>query len=197
MSYFALPRCLTTETQDIPGKPREASVAKLFLLLVVPMSLLPPLMYVYAQISAPGAILPRLEPAISLNEALLVGTAFFLAELLTVALMAMFIQQLGDKVSVQPSYANAYALAATAPIPLWLATLGLALPNLWVNVAFMSIAWLFSVGLIRRGVQTLYMPYDDSKTHKLANTLAFIGVASWLSLLLFLVLLLSMMLGWR
>lgn len=197
MSHFALPRCFTSIDHDAPGDQREPSVAKLFLLFVVPMSLLPPLMYVYAQTAHPGAILPRLEPALSLNEAILVGTAFFLIELLTVAMMAMFIQQMGDDVGVQPSYADAYALAATAPAPLWLATLGLALPSLWVNVAFLLIAWFFSVGLIRRGVQTLFMPYDDSRTHRIANTLTLIGVASWASLLLFLVLLLSIMLGWR
>lgn len=196
MSHLSLPRIFMTSSAD-PGGRDTPSVAKLLLLYVMPMSLLPPLMYVYSQLAHPGAVLPLLEPALSLSEAVLVGAAFFMVELLAVAMMAMFIQQLGDRVGTQPSYAEAYALAAFAPTPLWLATLGLALPNLWVNVGFMVIAWFFSVGLIRRGITPLFMPYDDSKTHQLANTLTFIGVMTWCGLLLFLVLLLSMVLGWR
>jgi hypothetical protein len=196
MSHTVLPRLFMTSCRS-KSAGAAPSVPKLLLLYVAPMSLLPPLMYIYSQLAHPGVILPRLEPALGTHEALLVGTAFFLIELLAVAMMAMFIQQMGDKVGVQPDYADAYALAAIAPTPLWLATLGLVLPNLWVNVGFMAIAWFFCAGLIRRGVQTLFLPYDDSHTHQLANTLTFIGVMTWCSLLLFLVLLLSMLMGWR
>lgn len=197
MSHITLPRLFMRSSHGKPDCAIEPSVPKLLLLYVVPMSLLPPLMYVYAQLAHAGAVLPRLEPALGLHETVLVSVSFFLIELLAVALMAMFIQQIGDEVGIQPTYAEAYALAATAPTPLWLATLGLALPNLWVNAAFMLIAWFFCVGLIRRGVQTLFMPYDDSKTHKLANTLTFVGLVTWGALLLFLVLLLSIIVGWR
>jgi hypothetical protein len=197
MSHITLPRLFMRSCGGkSEGKP-EPSVPKLLLLYVVPLSLLPPLMYVYSQLVHPGIILPRLEPALGTTEALLVGAAFFMVELLAVALMAMFIQQMGEAVNMVPSYAEAYALAATAPTPLWLATLGLILPSLWVNLGFLVLAWFACVGLIRRGVQTLFMPYDDSRTHKLANTLTLIGAATWFALLLFLVLLLSIMIGWR
>lgn len=197
MSHITIPRIFLTSCGSKTDQKAEPSVPKLLLFWVVPMSLLPPLMYIYAQTAHPGAILPRLEPAMSTNEAVLTGAAFVLIEILAVALMAMFIQQLGSEVGITPSYAESYALAATAPTPLWLATLGLALPNLWVNVAFLIVAWIFCVGLIRRGVQGLFMPHDDSRTHALANTLTFVGVATWFALLLFLVLLLSIIVGWR
>ena len=197
MSHITLPRLFMRPCCGKPEEQAEPSVPKLLLFYVIPLSLLPPLMYVYSQLVHPGIILPRLEPALGNTEAWLVGAAFFMVELLAVALMAMFIQQMGESINVVPSYAQAYALAATAPTPLWLATLGLILPSLWVNFGFLLIAWFACAGLIRRGVQTLFMPYDDSKTHQLANTLTFIGVMCWCSLLLFLVLLLSMLLGWR
>lgn len=200
MSHTTLPRIFMRNCCDKRAGNtilREPSVAKLLLLFVVPLSLLPPLMYVYAALAHPGVILPRLEPAPSLNESMLVGAAFFMIELLAVAMMAMFIQQLGESIQVQPDYADAYALAAIAPTPLWLASLGLAFPSVWFNVGLMVVAWICSVGLIRRGVQTLFMPYDDSRDHRLANTLTMIGVATWGALLLFLVLLLSMVIGWR
>jgi hypothetical protein len=197
MSHITIPRFFLSSCGNRADRKLEPSVPKLLLLYVVPLSLLPPLMYVYAQTMHPGAILPRLEPGLSINEVLLTGAAFVLIEILAVALMAMFIQQLGSEVGTIPSYGEAYALAATAPTPLWLATLGLILPNLWINIAFLAIAWVFSVGLIRRGVQVLFMPHDDSRTHHLANTLTFVGVMTWFALLLFLVLLLSIIVGWR
>jgi len=197
MSHITLPCLFKTRCNDNAGGEAGPSVPKLLLFYVVPMSLLPPLMYVYAQFNHAGAIFPRLEPALGLHETVLVGIAFFLIELLAVSLMAMFIQQMGDQVGVHPSYADAYALAATAPTPLWLATLGLALPSFWINAGFMLVAWFFCVGLIRRGVQMLFMPYDDSRTHRLANTLTFVGLMTWFALLLFLVLLLSIIVGWR
>lgn len=198
MSPLCLPKIFMSAAADQPpGSRGTPSVAKLLLFYVMPLSALPPLMYVYAQLAHPGAVLPQLEPAPSLHEVLLVGAAFFMIELLAVALMAMFIQQLGERVGCQPAYADAYALAALAPSPLWLATLGLALPSLWVNIGFMVLAWFFSAGLIRRGIAPLFAPHDDSSTHTLANTLTFIGVMTWCGLLLFLVLLLSMLLGWR
>jgi hypothetical protein len=197
MSHFALPRIFQSSAHGAPVTDREPSVLKLLLLFVIPMSLLPPLMYVYAQIAHPGVILPRLEPDLNFGEAMIVGSAFFVIEILAVFMMAKFIQHMGDDIGVQPDYADAFALAATAPTPLWLATLALALPNAIVNVVFLALAWFCCVGLIRRGVQTLFMPHDDSHTHELANTLTFIGVSTWFSLLLFLVLILSMVIGWR
>ena len=197
MSHFALPRVFQASAHGASDTNREPSVLKLLLLFVVPMSLLPPLMYIYAQITHPGVILPLLEPQLNFAEAMLVGGAFFAIEILAVFMMAKFIQQLGDDIGVQPDYADAFALAATAPTPLWLATLALALPNPIVNIVFLALAWFCCVGLIRRGVQALFMPYDDSHTHELANTLTFIGVSTWFSLLLFLVLILSMVIGWR
>lgn len=197
MSHITLPRLFMRSCCGKSEDSTEPSVPKLLLLYVTPLSLLPPAMYVYSQLVHPGIILPRLEPALGLNEALLVGAAFFMVELLAVALMAMFIQQMGEAIDVVPSYAQAYALAATAPTPLWLATLGLLLPSFWVNLAFLVIAWFACAGLIRRGVQTLFIPYDDSRTHKLANTLTLIGAATWFALLLFLVFLLSITVGWR
>lgn len=197
MSHITLPRLFMRPCCGKPEEQAEPSVPKLLLFYVIPLSLLPPLIYVYSQLVHPGIILPRLEPALGNTEAWLVGATFFMVELLAVALMAMFIQQMGESINVVPSYAQAYALAATAPTPLWLATLGLILPSLWVNFGFLLIAWFACAGLIRRGVQTLFMPYDDSRTHKLANTLTLIGAATWFALLLFLVLLLSITVGWR
>ncbi|MDE2600560.1 MAG: DUF1282 family protein [Rhodocyclaceae bacterium] len=196
MSHIALPRLYTTSRHDAAGTDGP-SVPKLLAFYVVPLSLLPPLMYVYAQLVHPGAVLPLLEPALRTGEAALVGTAFFLIELLAVALMAMFIQQMGDGAGVQPDYADAYALAATAPTPLWLATLGLALPSLLANIALVVVAWFVCAGLIRRGVRVLFVPYNDRRMRRLANTLTMIGVATWFALLLFLVLLLSIIVGWR
>lgn len=198
MSHISLPKVFLSDTPGVSDPLHGApSVMKLLFFVVVPFSLLPPLMYAYAQLAHPGVVLPLLEPPLTLHEAILVGAAFFVIELLTVALMAMYIQQVGEEAGIHPEYADAYSLAAIAPIPLWLATLALAFPNPWVTAAFFAVAWFGSALLIRRGAVELYTPYDDSKTHHLANKITAVGVVTWMALVLFLVLLLSLILGWR
>lgn len=197
MSHIILPRLFMRSCCGKPADRTEPSVPRLLLFYVMPLSLLPPLTYAHSQLVHPGIVLPPLASFPGVTEAILLGAAFFMAELLAVALMAMVIQQMGEPVDAVPSYADAYALAATAPTPLWLATLGLLLPSFWLNLILLPIAWLACIGLIRRGVQTLFMPYDDSRTHLLANTLTLIGAAVWFALLLFLALLLGLTVGWR
>ena len=197
MSHITLPRLFMRSCCGKPTDRTEPSVPKLLLFYVTPLSLLPPLTYIHSQLVHPGVVLPRLEPAPGITEVFLLGAAFFMAELLAVALMAMVIQQMGEPVGVIPGYADAYALAATAPTPLWLASLGLLLPSFWLNLALLPLAWLACIGLIRRGVRTLFMPYDDSRTHLLSNTLTLVGAAVWFALLLFLALLLGLTVGWR
>ena len=197
MSHITLPRLFMRSCCRRPEDRTAPSVPRLLLFYVIPLSLLPLLSYVHSQLVHPGVVLPQLDHLPGLAETILLGAAFFMAELLAVALMAMIIQQMGEPVGVIPDYADAYALAATAPTPLWLTTLGLLVPSLWLNLALLPVAWLACIGLIRRGVQALFMPYDDSRTHLLANTLSLVGAAIWLALLLFLALLLSLTVGWR
>ncbi len=198
MSLSSLPRMFVSEKEGWSEMVRmHPSVKNLLMYLVVPMSLLPALMYAFAELAYPGAIFPKLEPSLSLTEALAVGACFLLAEVLMVALMGVFIQQMSESVDAASSYEHAFALAAIAPIPLWLSSLALFVPNLWVNVLAVAIAWVGCVALIRHGVRPLLGLHDEMQAHKMANMLTFIGIVAWIALMVMLAFLLSVVLGLR
>ncbi len=198
MTLTSLPKMFLSETEGWSDIARiHPSVAKLLFSLVVPMSLIPPLMHAYAQRVYPGVVAPLVEPPLTVAELVLVGGAFFVIELATVALMAVYIQRLGESVDVRPDYGEAYTLAAIAPTPLWLAALALFIPSLWANVLILAAAWVGSVALIRHGVRPLFRLDDETKAHRLANAVTLAGVGVWLGLMAVLMMLLGMLIGWR
>lgn len=198
MTLANLPRMLVSEAVGWPELSRShPTVTKLFAFLVVPLSLIPPLMYAYAEVTAPGAVLPLAEPPLGWEELTLVGVVFFAIELANVALMAAYIQQLGALADVRPDYPAAYTLAAIAPTPLWLSALGLFVPNLGFNVLLVIAAWSCSVALIRNGVRPLFKVADEHRALRLANAITAAGVMVWACMLLLFMMLLGMLLGWR
>lgn len=198
MTIADLPRMMVSETNGWPElSRRHPSVTQLFAFLVVPMSLIPPLMYAYSQVVTPGAVFPLVEPPLAWEELAVMGIVFFAIEVANVALMASYIQQLGDIAEVHPDYPTAYALAAVAPTPLWLSALGLFVPSMGFNVLLVIAAWSCSVALIRNGVRPLFKVGDEHKAARLAAVVVTAGVAVWAGMLLLFVMLLGMLLGWR
>ncbi|QID16278.1 YIP1 family protein [Nitrogeniibacter mangrovi] len=198
MTLTDLPRMLFSETEGWRDIQRmHPGVTKMLLAVVGPLSLLPPLMYAYANMAHPGAIFPRLEPALSTNEALLVGGIFFLVEVAMVFMMADLIRQFANAKSLQPDYAQCFALAAIAPVPLWLTSVMLFIPSLWFNVIMLAAAWIGTAALIRHGVRSLLEVDDGELAHRIGNRITFAGVIAWLALMIMMALVVSIMLGWR
>lgn len=198
MTLTDLPKMFLSETEGWSDIVRiHPSVAKLLFSLVVPLSLIPPLMHAYAQRVHPGVVAPLVEPPLTVAELVVVGGVFFLIELATVALMAVYIQRLGESADVRADYAQAYTLAAIAPTPLWLAALALFIPSVWANVLILAAAWVGSVALIRHGVRPLFRLDDEIKARRLANAITLAGVGVWLGLMAVLMMLLGMLIGWR
>ena len=198
MSLLSLPRMFVSEKEGWEDVVRtHPSVTSMLAFVVVPMSLIPPLMYAYAELVQPGDVFPLLAPALSVRELLFVGTAFFLVELFTVSIMAAYVRELSAAVGANPSYAEAYTLAAIAPIPLWLSSLGLFVPSMWFNMVVVALAWVASVALIRHGVRPLFKLDNADKAGRLTTTITLTGVAAWIGLMMVLTLLLSLSLGLR
>lgn len=198
MSLITLPKMVVSDSEGWSEILRaHPSVLKLLLCFVMPMSLIPPLMYAYAQFVYPGVVFELVLPPLTGGEALLVGAMFFLVELAMVPLMAAYIQELGGMADIHPNYAEAFTLAAIAPTPLWLSALALFVPSLWFNVLTVVVAWLGSVALIRHGVRALLRVTADVKARRFANLITATGVAAWIGMLLLLTMILGMVLGWR
>lgn len=198
MSLMSLPRMLLSETDGWADVVRiHPSVKRLLLSFVVPMSLIPAVMYVYAELVHPGAVFPLVEPTLSVREASVVGGVLFLAEVAMVLLMAVFIQRVCESAHVVASYERAFTLAAIAPTPLWLSSLALFVPSMWLNVLVGAIAWIGCLALIRHGVRPLIGLQDAGKAYRLSSILMVVGTLAWAALMIVLGLLLSLVLGLR
>lgn len=197
MSIANLPAMLISETEgwsDIAQ--RHPAARRLFLYLVVPMSLIPPLMYAYAERVNPGAVFPLSVPAISGFELLTIGIVLFAVQLLMVSFMAMLIQRMAATQDHDPGYESAYSLAAIAPVPLWLSSLALFVPSLAFNVVVVGAAWVAAIALIRHGVRPLLKVADVKKAHYIANVVTFAGIGAWIGLMIISAAVLSMLLVW-
>lgn len=155
------------------------SVARLFALLVFPLSLLPPAMMYFAG----GRYGDVFVPGVSPEQWHAAAGIFFLAELLTVPLMAWLIHLVCKFNNVVTDYHSCFTLAALAPIPLWLSSLVLFVPNLLVAVVVGGLALLCSVGLIYHGVYALFHLREDVQALQMATVIAGVGLFTWLLLM--------------
>lgn len=169
------------------------TVKRMFLLYVVPMSLIPAAMIFYAGISNHELLVPR----VSAGEAALVALAFLLAELAMVPLMAMVIQQMGELVDVRPDYHDSFMLAAVAPTPLWLGSLALFLPSSAGVGLLMALAWVACAALIYHGTPPLFGLSDHRKSRLLSHFVIGAGVMAWVALMAVLAIVLSLIVGYR
>ncbi|MGE5469568.1 MAG: Yip1 family protein [Bacteroidota bacterium] len=196
MSFAQLPAMLISETEgwsDIAH--RHPSAQRLLFTLVMPMSLIPPVMYAYAERMHPGAVFPLSVPALTDMQLLVTGFVLFAVQLVMVSLMATLIRNIAVTQDHDPDYQNAYALAAIAPVPLWLSSLALFVPSLGFNVLVVAVAWAISVALIRHGVRPLLQVADTRKTHTIADLVILTGVAAWIGLMILAAALLSLLIG--
>ena len=166
-----------------------------FKCLVMPMSLLPPVLYASAELVHPGAIFPLSVPALTPMQLIVSGVVFYVAQLLMVGYMAMLIQRMSLGRDHDPGYDSAYALAAIAPVPLWLASLSLLVPSIPFVVAVGAAAWVASILLIRHGVRPLLHIADEKTAHYVANVVTGAGIAAWIGLLVVSAMVLSILLG--
>lgn len=173
------------------------TVSKLFTTYVMPMSLLPPAMFAYSSLVAPGAVFPAQVPALTGGEILAVAVAFYIAELVMVLLMGSLIQQIGDVVDINPAYPESFMLAAVAPTPLWLSSLALFVPSMAFNAVVLALAWVASAALIYHGVEPIFRVEGHSKSRLMASGILAAGVLAWCALLAVLTLGLSMIIGLR
>lgn len=163
--------------------------------VVTPLSLLPPALYAYAELVHPGAIFPLSVPALTPMQLLVTGIVFYVVQLLMVSYMAMLIQRMAQARDHDPGHDGAYALAAIAPVPLWLSSLSLLVPSQGFVIAVGVAAWVAALALIRHGVRPLLHVEDEKKARYIANVVSMSGIAAGIGLLAVSAMILSMLLG--
>lgn len=153
----------------------QPSIHRLYMLHVIPFSLIPPLMVYFAGSKYGGQFLP----ALSTSKLLLVGVIFFLVELVVVPVMAVVVRQLVEIAEIKPSYHAAFILAAVAPTPLWLAPLFLLVPSVMLNLAIVSLAMMAAAGLIYYGIPAVFDIQEKGHALLVFGALLIAGVVAW------------------
>lgn len=130
---------------------RKLSIPLLAWALVMPMSLLPPVLLYYAGTHYGDHFMAGFAG----QEWRFITTILFLAELLTFFVMGWLIHSVVEGKDLALSYTDAYLLAAVAPVPLWLSSLALLVPNLVFSIVVVMFAMGLSCTLIYHGLQAL------------------------------------------
>lgn len=151
-------------------------VTRMFFLYVVPFSLLPPAMLLHAADTYGGRMMfGNIAP----EEAWWLAVLLLTAELLMVPLMAWAIQRIGQAIAQMPEFHDAFAFAAIAPTPLWLASLALFVPSLTINGLTMAAALLLSAMMIYEGSYRVFRLEDGRQSLLLAGSILAAGLLAW------------------
>lgn len=155
---------------------RQVSIPALAWLVVLPMSLLPPVLLYYAGTHYGDTFVAGFGE----RPWRYITTILFLAELLTFFVMGWLIHSVANTEEMSISYHDAYLLAALAPLPLWSASMALLIPSLLVNALVVLAALGISCSLIYHGLQGLCERRDnDVVAMSTTYTVMAAGVLAW------------------
>lgn len=155
------------------------SMHRLYLLHVVPLSLIPSLFIYYAAGNYAGDLLPVLSKA----QLLLVAVILFIVELVAVPLMGLILRQLAEVAEVHPSYHDAFTLAAVAPTPLWLVPVVFLIPDMLVGLVALTMALMATAGFIYYGIPSVFRIKERGHAMLLFGAVLTAGVIAWVFLM--------------
>jgi hypothetical protein len=130
---------------------RRPPLRRVFATVVLPFALLPPLMVYVAGTQQPEMFPQQLAGA----HWTAIAGVFFLAEMLTLFAMGWLLKQVARSNRLAVADDAAYFIAALAPVPLWLSSLGLLFPDLLFTVLIALAALGFSCRALYHGIVAL------------------------------------------
>ncbi|MGO1426935.1 MAG: YIP1 family protein [Halomonas sp.] len=175
LSYMKMPFSFHDGWQELKAK--SPSIPLLAWCVVLPMSLLPPVMLYFAGTHYGDAFMAGFAD----REWRFITTILFLAELLTFFIMGWVIHAVvNDTEQLTISYQDAYLLAALAPLPLWASAIALWVPNLLFNALVALAALVISCCLIYHGLQALCTRKEhDVVAISATYTIMSAGILGW------------------
>lgn len=180
MSFLTLPKMIFSADQGWPDLEKMHPPLSAFLsLLVLPMSLLPPLMLYYAGTRYGDLIVS----GYGAKPWAAIAAAFLLVELLTVLLMGWMIGEVSRAQRLKLSAHDAFMLAGIVPMPLWLSSLCLLVPNLAFDAEISLLGLAASCGLLYHGVYALGHLREEISAAGITQTVMGGGLVIWVLLL--------------
>jgi MFS family permease len=154
------------------------SVWKTFLLLSLPFALIPPLMLVLAGGQHGAAYLVDATPA----RWQAVAFIFLIAELLTVPLMGWVIGRIAASRGLVVRFEDAFRLAAICALPMWLSSLVLLIPQMWVVIAGIVGGLLVAADMLYHGSASILNISDRTQAQSLSYEVFSAGCLAWVFL---------------
>jgi hypothetical protein len=154
------------------------SITRMFTYLVLPFSILPAAMIYYAG----GHYGDIFSPGVSPQQWHFAAGIFYLAELLTVPAMAGIMHLTCRANDVPAGYHECFILAAIAPIPMWISSLVLLVPNFAVCIVVGALGLLGSLAITYRGMYALFRMHEDLRAMQMATIVTGAGLLAWLVL---------------
>ncbi len=158
---------------------RPPALRNLFMRVVLPLSLLPPVMVYLAGTRRPW----MLPGGAGVHDWLRVAEIFFLAEMVTIAALGWLIREVAATRRVALDARAAWLLALVCPIPLWLSSLALLAGSPAFGAAAALGALVLSGALMLRGVGGLGRARDTVVAAGIAHTVLGACVSGWVLLL--------------
>jgi hypothetical protein len=159
------------------------SIAKTFGFIILPFSLLPPAMLLYAGFDHPTAYM---------SDALFsqwqdVAVLFLFAELISVTVMAWAIKQMALSRNVVADFRDTLLLAAITAIPMWLSSFGLAIPHSWATISIALLGLVASASLLYHGIFAILKLEDEIDAQALSYATFSVGIFVWVVLCTFVI----------
>lgn len=155
------------------------SIVRILLLVVLPLALLPPILLDYAGSNYGDQFIPGFTE----KPWRLLAVGFFLAEIVTYSWMGWFIKEVAKINNLEMDFHDAYLLSALVPIPMWLSSLSLLVPNLIFCGVVALAGLMLSCALIYQGVRALAGSQEDVAAGAIMQTVIGAGLVSWAMLL--------------
>lgn len=159
------------------------SLTRMFFVVVLPFSLLPPLMLYYAGTRHGDVFMP----GFAARDWTGIAFIFLIAELAAVGAMGAAIRWIARRHGLSTDRRTAYLLAFTAPIPLWLSSLALLAPSFtfaaWVGILAFGISCL----VIYHGASVLLRIKEDAVAGYVAYGTMSCGLLAWGALLMIII----------
>ncbi len=128
------------------------SVASLYLLVVIPLSLIPPLAGYYGTTHHGWQVGNNPPVKLTPDSALPIAILYFLALLVAFYVIAKLIHWMSSTYGKRQPLARCLALAIFSAIPLLLSGIAQIYPELWINLLVGLIGMTYAVYLLYRGV---------------------------------------------
>jgi len=154
------------------------AIARTFWFIIMPFSMLPPAMLLYAGISHPTAYMSNAL----LSQWQDVAVLFLFAEIISVTLMAWSIKQMALARNIVADFKDTFLLAAITAIPMWLSSIGLAIPHIWAPIGLAIVGLVASASLLYHGIFAILGLEDEVDAQALSYATFSVGIFVWVVL---------------